>query len=133
MTLFLSSDNYAYYGSRFIIVMHITVKDLYEFRKKNYPYESEVNLKAELFEAVQHSQDSTEEPSSSQTNLFDFSNLVVDAETLEEQTKNREEGQDSNSEYAKSQREHKIRFRKEIQEKGLNVKNEVQASPTLNY
>lgn len=113
--------------------MYITVQDLNEFRRNNYPYENDVNLKGELFDAIQPPENLTGKPFSGQENLFDISNLVVDAETLEEQITNQSNDHDPDSEYAKLQREHKIRFRNEVQEKGLHVKKGVQAASALNY
>lgn len=109
--------------------MYITLDDLDEYRRKNYPLDDEANLKPELFHVTYNTKSFKE---ITHQNHFDISNLIVDAENLEDQIEKQDATQEHNSEYARSQREHMIRFRKEIQEKGLQVKNGV-VRPTLNY
>lgn len=62
---------------------------------------------------------------------IDLSNIIVDAETLEA---NLDNGSHSETEYAKTQREHRRNFDCEVREKGL-VRENITLTPTtpMNY
>lgn len=77
------------------------------------------------------------EPSTSdlyQAAQFDLTDIVIDAHTLEAKLEEMEV--DHTSEYERTQREHRMRFREEVQLLGLQVKPQSESTPTpapMNY
>lgn len=111
--------------------MIITINELKRYHNEsiyfqNLRREEVIHLEKQIFSTACNVADSVSE--------IDLSNIIVDAQTLEEPI-NRQKS-DPNSEYEKKQREHKINFRKEILERGLQLKKDLEKKPShvqLNY